>query len=106
MKPTRTPEAVPISGLIVPIPGFNSAIDINRPSPDPEQRVMPYNQTADDGLASRRSKHEVRTYEELAAATSAPLAIGYGLSLRSPMAAQAENDQFPMSTDPYGKQRS
>lgn len=106
MKPTRTPEAVPITGLIVPISGFNSAIDINCPSPDPEQRVMPYNQTADDGLASRRSKHEVRSYEELAAATSAPLAPGYGLSLRSAMAAQGENDQFPMRTDPYGKQRS
>lgn len=106
MKPTRTPEAVPISGLIVPIPGFNSAIDINRPSPDPDPRVMPYNQTTDDGLASRRSKHEVRSYEELEAATDAALPSGYGLSLRSAMAGQGENDQFPLSTDPYGKQRS
>lgn len=106
MKPTRTPEDIPVSSLFYPIGGFNSAADINAPSPTPPQKVMPYNQTADDGLASRRSKHVVRTFEQLEAATSAAPTCGYGLSMRSPMAAQAENDQFPMSTDCYGKQRA
>jgi hypothetical protein len=71
-----------------------------------EPKEMPYNQVTDEGLASRRSKHKVRTHAEVEAATHEKLAPGYGLSLRAPMAGQCENDQYPWGTDRFGKQRS
>lgn len=67
---------------------------------------MPYNQITDEGLASRRSKHVVRTHAEVKAASDDNLALGDGLSLRAPMAGQCENDQYPWATDRFGKQRS
>lgn len=106
MADKQAPEALPVSALFTPVRGFNSALDINQPGTDNPSREMPYNQTVDDGLASRRSKQVVRSYEELAAATGPALPLGYGLSLRSAMAGQCENDQFPISTDPFGKQRA
>lgn len=71
-----------------------------------EPKEMPYNETTDEGLASRRSKHKVRTHAEVKAATGEELVPGYGLSLRAPMAGQCENDQFTYQTDRFGKQRS
>lgn len=73
---------------------------------DPEAAEMPYNETTDQGLASRRSKHMMRDHKEVEAAYSGELAVGYGLSCRAPMAGQCENDQFPYQTDKFGKQRS
>lgn len=69
-------------------------------------KEIPYNQVTDDGLASRRSKHMVRTHAEVKAATGPEPALGYGLSLRAPMAGQCENDQLPYRVDRYGKLRS
>lgn len=71
-----------------------------------EPKEMPYNRITDEGLASRRSKHMVRTHAEVKAATHDEPAIGYGLSLRAPLAGQCENDQYPWQTDRFGKQRS
>ena len=105
MADKKAPESFPVRDLLIPLPGLNSAMDINRPDPDFPSREMPYNQTPDEGLASRRSKHVVRTWEQVKAATDAPAASGYGLSLRSAMAGQCENDQFPF-TNPFGKQRA
>lgn len=89
-----------------PMPAWNSALDINRADPDIDSKQPDYNSTTDDGLASRRSKHIVRSHAEVAAAMSGEPALGTGLSLRQPMAAQGENDQFPGSTNQYGKQRA
>lgn len=106
MADTEAPAGVPLAGIFSPIPDFNSAIDINRDRLHQAPREMPYSQTPCDGLASRRSKQPVRTFEELQAATSGTPAPGYGLSLRSAMTGQCENDQFPLTTDRYGKQRT
>jgi hypothetical protein len=65
-----------------------------------------YNQTTDQGLASRRSKHILRSNDEVEASISGDLPAGEGLSLRAPMAGQCENDQFMWCTDRFGKQRS
>ena len=73
---------------------------------DTEAKEMPYNQVTDEGLASRRSKHKVRTHAEVKAATHGTPELGYGVSLRAPMAGQCENDQYPWQTDRFGKQRS
>jgi hypothetical protein len=69
-------------------------------------KEIEYNQVTDDGLASRRSKHMVRTHAEVKAATGPEPALGFGLSLRAPLAGQCENDQWPYCVDRYGKQRS
>lgn len=107
MKKVAAPEKLTLGDAFpVQMPAFNSAIDIDRPDPDIASREMPYNSTTDDGLASLRSKHRVRTYEEIEAAKSGEPDLGFGLSLRQPMAGQAENNQFPLSTNQYGKQRS
>lgn len=102
----EAPASVPLAGILTPIPGFNRAMDINVDRLEPAPRQMPYNEVPCDGLASRRSKQPVRTFEELAAATGPAPAPGYGLSLRSAMAGQCENDQFPLRTDAFGKQRT
>lgn len=87
------------------MPALNSALDIDRPDPDIASREMPYNSSTDDGLASLRSKHMVRTHAEVAAAMTGDLPLGDGLCLREAMAGQAENNQFPFETNQYGKQR-
>lgn len=86
--------------------GINDAAlrDAQRQSFEP--REIYYTQTTDQGLASRRSKHVVRTHAEVAAANVGDALLGDGLSLRAPMAGQCENDQFTYSTDIFGKQRS
>lgn len=107
MAKKPAPEKLTFDEAFVrPMPAFNSALDINRADPDFASRETPFNVTTDDGLASRRSKHVVRTHAQLAADTSGEPLIGYGLSMRQPMAATAENDQFPGSTNQYGKQRA
>jgi hypothetical protein len=105
-KKASAPEAIPFSQVLVPMPKFNSATVINRPDTDPASKTPTYNCTTDDGLASRRDLHDCRSQAEYAAAYSGDLPLGQGLSLRMAMAGQAENDQFPYSTDEYGKQRS
>lgn len=102
----EAPASVPLAGVFSPIPGFNRAMDINADRFEPAPRRMPYNQTPCDGLASRRSKQAVRTFEQVAAATGPAPEPGYGLSMRSAMAGQCENDQFPIRTDVFGKQRT
>lgn len=102
----QAPDPVPITDAFSPIRGFNSAVEINTDRMQNPFRDMPYNQTPCEGLASRRSKQPVRTFAELAAATGPALPLGYGLSLRSAMTGQCENDQFPFRTDPFGKQRT
>jgi hypothetical protein len=73
---------------------------------DMPDKEMPYNQVTDQGLASRRSKHILRSNDEVNASITGSLPAGDGLSLRAPMAGQGENDQFPWCTDRFGKQRS
>lgn len=107
MSKKPAPEKLTFAeAFLRPMPAFNSALDINRADPDIASREPDYNSTTDDGLASRRSKHMVRSHAEVAAAMSGDMPIGAGMSLRQPMAAQAENDQFPGSTNQYGKQRA
>lgn len=67
---------------------------------------MPYNQTVDEGLASIRSKHVLRSNAEVKASIHDDLPISEGLSLRAPMAGQCENNQFPWQVNRFGKQRS
>lgn len=96
------PAEVPVSSLFAPIPGFNSAVEINHADPDMPARQIDYNGDTDNGLASQRSKHCVRPHDQ---STTHNLPLGTGLSLRVPMAGQCENDQFPLSTNNFGKQR-
>jgi hypothetical protein len=107
VKKAAAPEKLTLAdALPMQMPAFNSAIDINRIQPDIDSRQMPYTSTTDDGLASLRSKHRVRTFAEIEAAKICEPDLGFGLSLRQAMAGQAENNQFPFSTNQYGKQRS
>lgn len=105
-KVTQTPVLATVRDLIQPVDGFNDAVlrDAERQSIAPAE--MPYNSTTDQGLASRRSKHVMRTHAEVEAAYSGDLPAADGLSLRAPMAGQCENDQFPFQTDRFGKQRN
>lgn len=73
---------------------------------DFEPKEMPYNQTTDEGLASIRSKHVLRSNAEVKASIHEDLPIADGLSLRAPMAGQCENNQFPWQANRFGKQRS
>lgn len=105
-KLTKAPQSAPFSAIVHVDPGINDAAlrDAQRQEMPPAE--MPYNQVTDQGLASRRSKHVIRTHAEVAAATHGEPAVCDGLSLRAPMAGQCENDQFTFSTDAFGKQRS
>lgn len=106
MSKKAAPENVQLGAIFAPIPGFNSATAINRIGEDSPPKEIEYNSTTDDGVASLRSRHVGRTHAEIAAARSGDLPLGTGLSLRQPMAGQAENNQFPFTTDNYGKQRA
>jgi hypothetical protein len=86
--------------------GFNDVVLRDAQRQEFPAAEMPYSCTTDEGLASRRSKHVVRTHDEVKAACNGDLPIGQGLSLRAPMAGQCGNDQFPFQTDRFGKQRS
>lgn len=106
MANTKTPQLVPPSALLVGVaPGLNDAVlaDVQRQETQPKE--MPYNRVTDNGLASTRSKHVVRTHAEVAAATQGDLPLGDGLSLRMALPGQCENELFPFQTDAYGKQR-
>jgi hypothetical protein len=85
---------------------MNSAVLRDLARQDMPDKEMPYNQVTDQGLASRRSKHILRSNDEVNASITGSLPAGDGLSLRAPMAGQGENDQFPWCTDRFGKQRS
>jgi hypothetical protein len=102
------PERLTFAEALMPVSvsAFNVSLEINRPDPDIPSKEANYNSTTDNGLASRRSKHVMRSHAEIEAARSGDLPLGDGLSLRQPMAGQGENDQFPGSTNQYGKQRS
>lgn len=102
MPKKSAPEAVPLPAFSMP--QFNVAIKINEPDPDIASKQPVYNATPDDGLASLRSKHMVRTHAE--AAPSGDLPLGFGLSLRAAMPGQGENNQFPIRANQYGKQRA
>lgn len=84
----------------------NIACEIDHQHDYSDPREMDFNVTTDDGLASRRSKHEIRSYEQLEADTHGRLDAGFGVSIRMRMAGAGENNQFPYTTDEYGKQRS
>lgn len=71
---------------------------------DAEKPASRYTHTTDERLASTRSKQEVSTHEECAARKLRDPLPGEGVSFRQPMAGQCENDQFPYTTDQYGKQ--
>lgn len=107
-KNTPAPKGVSLDqALAMPAdPTFNVATILNPCDYDCPPRDPLYNSTTDDGLASLRSKHEVRTREEIAAARTGDLPLGIGLSLKQPMAGQCENNQFPFRTDRYGKPRN
>jgi hypothetical protein len=107
MSKKPAPEKLTLAeALSAPMPAFNVALEINRPNPDIPSKEPNYNSTTDDGLASLRSKHTMRTRDEIEAARSGDLPLGDGLSLRQPMAGQGENNQFPVRTNQYGKQRA
>jgi hypothetical protein len=107
MSNKPAPEKLTLAdALMAPMPAFNVALEINRPDPDLPSKEPNYNSSTDDGLASRRSKHIMRTHAEIAAARTGDLPLGDGLSLREPMAGQGGNDQFPVRTNQYGKQRA
>lgn len=105
-KLTASPMLVPLQLPRALTEGVNDAAvrDIQRQESKPAE--MPYTRTPDQGLASRRSKHFVRTHAEVEAATTGEPSLAAGISLRMPMAGQCENDQFIYSTDAFGKQRS
>ncbi len=71
--------------------------------PDPEKEAG-YSVRTDHGLANERAKSKVRTHAELSQAKIGTPSIGEGVSSRQAMAGQGTNDQFPYSTDNYGKQ--
>jgi hypothetical protein len=107
MASKSAPEKLTLAdALMAPMPAFNVALEIDRPDPDIASKEPNYNATTDDGLASLRSKHIMRDHAEVAAACSGDLPLGDGLSLRQAMAGQAENNQFPVRTNQYGKQRA
>lgn len=107
MSNRTAPEKLTLAeAFIRAVPGFNSALDIDRADPDIASKEPDYNATTDDGLASLRSKHIMRDHAEILAASSGDLPLGVGLSLRQAMAGQGENNQFPARTNPYGKQRA
>lgn len=105
-KLTKAPLTATVADILQPVPGLNDVVLRDADRQDFPAAEIPYNYTPDQGLASRRSKQVVRSCAEVQAACSGDLPLADGLSLRSPMAGQAENDQFPFSTDRYGKQRS
>ena len=106
MPNKAAPEGLTLGEVLQPIPALNVAMEIDRADPDFPSREIDYNQQTDNGLASLRSKTNIRSHEQIAASTSGDLPIGLGLSLRAPMAGQAENNQFPCRTNNYGKQRN
>lgn len=83
--------------------GFSTALIGSEPLPDPEAEAG-YTTRTDHGLASDRSKHRVRSHEELASAKISEPKLGEGVSFRQAIAGQGVNDQFPYSTDKHGKQ--
>lgn len=105
---TPAPKGVTIVQAFEPCrdPNLNVATVIDRCIDVCAPMEPTYNSTTDDGLASLRSKHEVRTREEIAAARTGDLPLGLGLSLKQPMAGQCENNQFPFSTNRFGKPRT
>lgn len=106
MKKDKAPESLPVSALLMPLPAFNSELNVNRADPDLPSREIQYNKATDDGLASTRSKHAVQPAPgDRDDDSFPPLPMGVGLSLRMAMAGQAENDQFPISSNQFGKQR-
>lgn len=107
MSNKPAPEKLTLAeALSAPMPAFNVALEVNRADPDLPSMEPNYNSTTDDGMASRRSKHIMRTHAEITADRSGDLPLGDGLSLREPMAGQGENDQFPVRTNQFGKQRA
>lgn len=107
-KNTPAPKGVTLAQALAPCadPTMNVATILNPCDYVDIPRDPLYNSTTDDGLASLRSKHEVRTRAEIAAARSGDLPLGIGLSLKQPMAGQCENNQFPFRTDRFGKPRN
>lgn len=85
--------------------GFEPSL-MGTDGPMSQQDSGPYNCDTDHGLASTRSKHRVRSCDEVASCRSGDLPLSEGLALRQAMAGQGENDQFPYSTDKHGKQMS
>lgn len=107
MSKKAAPEKITLADVFsAPAPAFNVALEIDRADPDIPSKEPDYNASTDDGLASLRSKHVMRNHAEIAAARTGDLPLGDGLSLRQPMAGQAENNQFPVRTNQYGKQRA
>lgn len=107
-KNTPAPKGVTPAQAFAPLrdPTMNVATVIDQCDYVDDVPRPLYNSTTDDGLASRRSKHEVRTRAEIADAREGDLPLGIGLSLKQPMAGQCENDQFPYRSDRFGKPRN
>ena len=107
MAKTSAPSGASLSDISIPMPRLNVAVEINMPDADPASAQVQYNAVTDQGLASRRSKHDVKPLSRTQRdpLTVGDLPLGTGLSLRMAMAGQGENDQMPFRTDPYGKMR-
>lgn len=104
-KTTAAPERASPMALFTPVAGFNDAVLVDAQRQEMPPAEMPYTYKSDDGLASRRSKHMVRTHAEVEACQIGTPDPSLGLSMRAALPAQCENDLFPFQTDRFGKQR-